>query len=861
MSGDGARDHSTFSNYDEIFTQHLSLDLTVDFEQKKLVGSVSHTLTVNRFPASGEVWFDTRNVSVEKVTLESSDGKSSPLSFSFGEESEALGKQLKVELPSGQKQQKYEVKIFYSTGTGEDCPAGQFLDAIQTADKTQPFYFTQCQAIHARSIVPCQDTPARKITYTGKLKVPSGLQALMSAHTTGKEEKEGDGETIFTFNQPVSIPTYLLTILAGRLERREISGRCAVWAEPSLVEASAWEFAETETFLKKGEELCGKYVWGRYDLVVLPPSFPYGGMENPMLTFVTPTLLAGDRSHANVVIHEIAHSWSGNLVTNERWDDFWMNEGFTVFTERAVLRELEGKEAASLASCLGVAHLEESISSFGASHEFTKLQPQLRGEDPDDAFSSVPYEKGYLFLLWLQQLVVPGEPLRFHKFLKKYFDKHAGGVVRFDDFKSIFLSEFPPEKFGAVHMIDWEEMRTEPGMPKKMPYIDERPRKRVEELANSLATSSSPLDDPKIVSEVSSWGSVKRTLLLQRLLEKAPEMREAMKGGGAAAWCQKLDDSFGFSKTKDCEVKSAWCLLGIALDFEPAAKLGAEFVGQQGRMKFTRPMYKALMMRGGSFEALARETFAKERAKYHAVCAKMVERDLRKDWDAERKQQREKEADKLRSKTTATTVRQTGMFLYGRPPPLPPFSIMASMSPRFTGYRPASAAFSQPYRPVTSTNLSYMPLLPPQQAQNPTALPTLSRLPPTQMAVQPVSTSTRHLHQLPAPPLSPQNAARSGPLPTFNQIPQQQQHQPPEMPLHHPPTRLYSGIPTPQQQLQKVPSGAPMTTMQRPLGMPPLPYPPIPPTRTSLQTQVQGAVPPSTTQPLPTHPQAPLQFA
>uniref|UniRef100_A0A183GNY4 Peptidase_M1 domain-containing protein n=1 Tax=Heligmosomoides polygyrus TaxID=6339 RepID=A0A183GNY4_HELPZ len=280
--------------------------------------------------------------------------------------------------------------------------------------------FSQCQAIHARSIMPCMDTPSVKSSYDAEITVPTGMVCLMSA--IGKDTKKSGEADIYTFHQPVTIPSYLLAIVVGHIERRDISARCAVWCEPSIVDSAKWEFESTEKILQTAEKLAGPYRWGRYDLVVLPPTFPFGGMENPCLTFVTPTLLAGDRSLVNVVAHEIAHSWTGNLVSTASWEHFWLNEGFTVFLERKIIGRLEGELERQFESECGYDEcLTSAVKTFGEAHEFTKLIPKLNGIDPDDAFSSVPYEKGSALLLTIEQLI--GDSDRFEQFLRTYIDK------------------------------------------------------------------------------------------------------------------------------------------------------------------------------------------------------------------------------------------------------------------------------------------------------------------------------------------------------------------------------------------------------------------------------------------------------
>ncbi|VDL79116.1 unnamed protein product [Nippostrongylus brasiliensis] len=404
------RDPSTSSNYDEITVTHYDLKWTVSFTEKKIFGSV--VITLKALKDVDRVVFDSNALAVASVKL---DGKE--LSYKC-EPGIPIGDKFIINTPHISAGKEIKLEISYSTAS--EPKALQFMDAELTADKKAPYLYSQCQSIHARSLVPCMDTPSVKSSYDAEVTVPSNLVCLMSA--IGKGSRKSGDSTVYTFHQPISIPSYLLAIVAGHIERREISPRCDVWCEPSLVDSAKWEFEATEKILQVAEELAGPYRWGRYDLVVLPPTFPFGGMENPCLTFVTPTLLAGDRSLVNVVAHEIAHSWTGNLVSNASWEHFWLNEGFTVFLERKIKGRIEGELERQFESECGFDEsLTTAVKTFGETHEFTKLIPNLKDIDPDDSYSSVPYEKGSALLFTLEQLL--GDNARFEKFLRSYIEK------------------------------------------------------------------------------------------------------------------------------------------------------------------------------------------------------------------------------------------------------------------------------------------------------------------------------------------------------------------------------------------------------------------------------------------------------
>lgn len=389
-------DKGTLSNYNDVKLNHLHFNWNIDFSTKKLYGSVTLKMILIKD-------------NIETIDLDSSKLKIIDVSinnisvnFKIGDKYKALGNKLSLYIPKEFQKQNNELEVLINYIVSSEASATQWLDAELTKGRQHPYLFTQCQAIHARSLFPCQDTPAVKTPYSALVRAPAWASVLMSALADDSlvpPELRGQ-RGVFGYTQPLPTCSYLVAVAAGNLVARDISPRVRVWSEPEMIEAVAYEFGETEDFLTAAESLTCPYQWGRYDVLCLPPSFPYGGMENPCLTFATPTLLAGDRSLADVIAHEIAHSWTGNLVTNQTWEHFWLNEGWTVWLERKIIAKVKGSdEYRKLSATSGWKTLIDSVNGFGSTHEYTRLVRPPTDEDPDDAFSSIPYEKVKIFIL------------------------------------------------------------------------------------------------------------------------------------------------------------------------------------------------------------------------------------------------------------------------------------------------------------------------------------------------------------------------------------------------------------------------------------------------------------------------------
>ena len=566
-------------------TKHLRLHLAVDFARKRLEG---RAVLVFAEPASGPLDLDTKGLTISAVT----GSAGSEVLFEMGPEDPILGQRLRLKLPAGTT----EVLLRYTTSP--DAIGLQWLDPEQTEGKRHPYLFSQCQAIHARTMVPCQDTARFRVSYHAEVTVPAPLSAVMSAGPSGVIE--GKGTRTFLFDMPQPIPTYLLALAVGELESRDLSVRARVWAEPATVEKAAWEFAGVEEMIVKAEGLFGPYDWDRYDMLVLPPSFPYGGMENPRMTFLTPTLLAGDRSLVDVVAHELAHSWTGNLVTNATAEHFWLNEGFTVWAERRILEAIHGEEAATLGWAIGQKALEESVARFGADSPLTKLRTHLSGIDPDDAFSSIPYEKGARLVVLLERTVGRAA---WDAFLSDYMKHFRFQSITTEEFFA-FLEEKLPGTAAKVNADAWLH---EPGLPANAPVFRSEKLEALTALAEGWEKGARPTSE-----QAAGWNPSETLLYLQHLPRKL-----------SAADCAALDSAFGLSGKGNHELLVEWLTIAAGSGYEPAFGKIREVLSRVGRMKYLRPLYGAL----GATErtrALAREIFAAASPTYHGLSRRVV---------------------------------------------------------------------------------------------------------------------------------------------------------------------------------------------------------------------------------------------
>ncbi|XP_067860717.1 leukotriene A-4 hydrolase [Heptranchias perlo] len=610
MAGrEDASDSSSFSAPRECSTRHLALTLRVAFDTRVIQARAALTVEAQRDGLSA-LTLDTRDLKIHKATTNGLEAK-----FSLGDKHSFKGTPLTITLPFKLlRGEQAVVEVSYETSP--EASALQWLTAEQTAGKEHPYLFSQCQAIHCRSMVPCQDTPSVKSTYCARVSVPKELVALMSANRDGEMIDAQDGSRkIYCFRQTVPMPSYLIALVVGSLESRVIGPRSRVWSEKEMVDAAAYEFEETETMLKTAEKLMGPYVWGQYDLLVLPPSFPYGGMENPCLTFITPTLLAGDKSLSNVIAHEISHSWTGNLVTNKTWEHFWLNEGHTVYLERMIGRSMFDEKFRQFVAIGGWKDLLEAVETFGATNPLTNLVPVLSDTDPDDAFSSVPYEKGFALLYHLEELL--GGPDVFMGFLKAYIQIFAYSSVTTEDWKKCLYSYFN-NKAEILNKVDWKAWFHSPGIPPFKPNYDTSMADDCIALCKRWSTATDAELSCFGEADLKQMSSQQKIEFLALLLLEPPLCLKNVK---------RMQEVYKFNGIKNAEIRFRWLRLCLRAQWEEAIPLALQMVTVQGRMKFTRPLYRDLY----NFEKARQQTidtFVKNKPSMHPITAALVAKDL-----------------------------------------------------------------------------------------------------------------------------------------------------------------------------------------------------------------------------------------
>jgi leukotriene-A4 hydrolase len=582
------KDFHSFSNPNEALVTHLDLDIKVNFETKIVEGVAKYN--IRKTVDATKIILDVKDLDIAKVTL---DNELDTTSFRIASKNEE-GNALEIDIKSETK----SISIFYKTNS--NTGAIQWLDPEQTGDKKFPFMFTQGQSVFTRTWIPCQDSPSIRVTYNATVSVPNNLLAVMSA--SNPQDKNSTGVYKFVMNQP--IPSYLISLAVGDIEFKKIGNRTGIYAEPSLLDKAVNEFSDLEKMLEATEELYGAYQWERYDVLVLPPSFPYGGMENPRLTFATPTIIAGDKSLTSLIAHELAHSWSGNLVTNATWNDFWINEGFTVYLEKRIMEKIYGKDYAEMLNKLDFEYMLVEMKELGETSPETKLKLNTDSKNADDALSTeIAYNKGYFFLRMLEEKV--GRD-KFDLFLKNYFKDNAFNSITTEDLL-VYLDNklLKPEKLN----LNINEWIYETGLPKNHPII------KSDRLAKVETEQKLWLGNKKQLKEIETkaWSTQEWLHFLELLSNNLTHEQLA-----------ELDTIFKFTISGNCEIKETWLELAIQNDYKSVYPAVEEFLLTVGRRKYIKPLYIALI-ETKSGEVFANAVYSKARKNYHSISAESID--------------------------------------------------------------------------------------------------------------------------------------------------------------------------------------------------------------------------------------------
>jgi aminopeptidase N len=586
-----AKDNRSYAQPQVARVTHVALDLTADFQGKRLGGTA--TLDVAASPGAREIVLDNKGLAISGVT----DGRGRELPYTEGDADPDMGSPLTVTL-NGARQ----IVVTYQSAPGAE--ALQWLSPEQTAGKQHPFLFSQGQPTLNRTWIPTQDSPGIRQTWEARITVPEPLKAVMSGDRLTPEGEPASGGRAFRFRMDKPVAPYLIAIAVGDIAFEPLGPRTGVYAEPATLPAAAAELVDTEKMVTAAEALYGPYRWGRYDMIVLPPAFPYGGMENPTLTFLTPTFIAGDRSLVGLVAHELAHSWSGNLVTNAVWSDSWLNEGFTSYFENRIMEALYGTGRAAQEEALSFADIESALKELGATAPGTRLHDESGADS-----SGIVYDKGAAFLRTIERTV--GRE-RFDAYLRSYFDRHAFQPMTSARFLADLRTHLVRGDQALEQRLGLDQWVYQPGLPANAARPDAGAFASVDTAARAFNAGGQVAALP-----FAGWNTAERLRFLNALPRKLPREQLA-----------QLDRSFGLSGIGNSEVLFAWLKLAIANRYEPAVPAAERFLTSMGRRKFVAPLFEALAAQGEWGRPIATRIYARARPTYHSVTSTAVDKTL-----------------------------------------------------------------------------------------------------------------------------------------------------------------------------------------------------------------------------------------
>ena len=564
--------------------EHIKFNIKVDFDKRVL--NLKAIYRMNK-PVNGSLFLDTRDIELHKIYTD--DGE---ITWEKDIQDPILGERLHLMNLEGVSEFSIELT------TSSEASALQWLTPAQTTGGEHPFLYSQCEALHARSIFPCQDSPSIRFTYEAEVIVPDPLIAVMAAARV-------EAGSTYKFEMRQAIPSYLFALAAGNLSFKKIGPRTGLYAEPEMIEAAAWEFAENEQKLTEAEKLFGPYLWDRYDVLILPRSFPYGAMENPRLTFCSGVFITGDRTWTFVISHELAHSWTGNLITNATWEDFWLNEGWTTYAEIRISEILEGKEYGQLIDTAGYLGLVEEMKRFGMDSDITCLKYSQKGLNPDEIFSGIPYKKGSYFIKLLEKFV--GRE-RFDAFIQKYISMHKFQSLTTETFIGFLKRELPD----AVEKTDLDEWLYKPGLPKDAPHFQSKLYDDLVIAIDNLKKGSLPTPD-----QIADWIPAQLFYFFQMLPENL-----------SIEDCRSLEKIFELKDDRDFGLSYQYYVRAIQSGYQDVLPEVEEIISGYGRSYVIGGIFRAMVKTEWS-RPLARPLFEQYREKHHPITVSRIENILK----------------------------------------------------------------------------------------------------------------------------------------------------------------------------------------------------------------------------------------